>query len=492
MKHPTRLRRQRGSLLIVAMVFSAVIAVVLTSYIKMSTTALALSQRAFYANQAMNLTESGLEFAMAAINANTFPSATWTAINGGIDATAALTGTTYFPNLPGATASVKLYIQGYTGSSPLVVAKGLVTPADGSAIGNAAIYKMVEISGLVQRSLFAKGLVGRNGLSFSGANATVNSWDSNPTAAAAGAYTPVAYAAGVAHDKGSIAAINVTATDAVGNAKIWGSASVGGSSTSAITIGPQGSVGPFGTAAGVKDASSVSSNFTANLPAVTTPNPTLTPTLAAINSSTTLPRTNGSGVITDTPAVDGKYYYNVPSMTLGGSADTVTISAGTNVVLLFTTAPGNPAIKITGNNSSISVGSGATLDIYTSADISISGQGIVNGNATNASDAVKIWGTNPTDPATNGGTVAQSISITGNGSLACTCYAPNASLSAKGGGNSGSIYGAFVAYSVTVTGNDAFHYDENLARKGNAGFFNPTKWRELVTAPDRATYASYF
>src|SRR5581483_3676074 len=113
-------------------------------------------------------------------------------------------------------------------------------------------YKMVEISGLVQRSLFAKGLVGRNGVSFSGNNASVDSWDSNPTAAT-GAYTPVAYSTSVRHDHGSIAAVNITATDAVGNADIWGSASVGGSSTSLISVGPQGLVGPFGTASGTKD-----------------------------------------------------------------------------------------------------------------------------------------------------------------------------------------------------------------------------------------------
>lgn len=493
MNHPSRPRRQRGSLLIVAMVFSAVIAVVLTSYIKMSSTALALSQRAFYANQAMNLTEAGLELAMAAINANTFPSTTWTAINGGSDATATFSGTTYFPSLPGATPSVKVYIRGYLGSSPLVVAKGMVTPNAGAAIGNAAVFKMVEISGLVQRSLFAKGLVGRNGLSFSGNNASVDSWDSNPTGAAAGAYTPRAYSAAVRDDNGSIAAVNVTATDAVGNANIWGTASVGGSSTSAITIGPQGSVGPFGTAAGVKDANSVSSNFTANLPPVTAPTPPSSPyLLSAITSSTTFPRVDSHGVVIDTPASDGKYYYSLPSITLGGNTDTITISPNAKVVFLFTTASGDPAITIRGNSAAISTGAGSTLAIYTQGNIAISGNGIVNGNATNATDAVQIWSTNTSDPATNGGTVAQSISITGNGSLACTCYAPNASISAKGGGNSGSIYGSFVGYSVTMTGNDAFHYDENLGRSGNAGYFNPTKWRELVTSDDRAPYASYF
>jgi hypothetical protein len=100
---------------------------------------------------------------------------------------------------------------------------------------------------------------------------------------------------------------------------------------------------------------------------------------------------------------------------------------------------------------------------------------------------VQIWGTNSTTTPPG-----QNISISGNGSLACTCYAPNAAISAKGGGNSGVIYGAFVGYTVAMTGNDSFHYDENLANAANSNMMTPTKWRELVTASDRTTYSSQF
>ncbi len=472
--------KSRGSLLIVAMVFAAVVSIVLTSYLKLSTSALTLSQRAFYANQAMNLTESGLELAMAQINTNTltWPSP-WTTTSGGNDAIATFTTSITLPQ--GATGQVKVYVQNYLSSSPLVVAKGIVTPTSG-----APIYKMVEVSGIAQRSLFAKGLVGRNGLSFSGNNASVDSWDSVYDSTGALRPSPVGYSSSVKNDAGSIAAVNVTATDAVGNANIWGSASVGGTSTSLITVGPQGSVGPFGTAAGTKDANSVSANFTDNLPVVTAPTPPAIPySLGTINGDLELPR--GSDA-----ASGGTYYYTVDSVDLSGNSKILKITSGAKVVLLFNTASGSSAISISGNSSGITVESGAKLSIYTQGNISIAGSGIVNNNSTSASDAVQIWGTNPTDPATNGGHVAQSITISGNGSLACTCYAPNASLSAKGGGNSGSIYGSFVAYGVTMTGNDAFHYDENLGRKGNAGNFNPSKWRELLNASDRATYASYF
>ncbi len=473
MKTPHRFRSQRGSLLVVALVFSAVTAILLTSYLRLSTSALKLSQRAFYANPAMNLTESGLELAMAAINTNTWTSP-WT--TSGSDASATFpTGIT----LPqGATGQVKVYVQNYAGSSPLVVAKGIVTPATGQG---ADIIKMVEVSGIAQRSLFAKGLVGRNGLVFSGANASVDSWDSayDPATGAPRA-SPVGYSITYKDDNGSIAAVNVTASDSVGNAKIWGTASVGGSSTSLITVGPNGSVGPFGTAAGTKDASSVSANFTDNLPAVVTPTPTLPNALGSVNSTTSLPRGGDT-------AIGGIYYYSIDDLTLVGGTKTLSVTSG-NVVLLFSTPVGTQAIKVTGGSTSISVASGAKLSIYTKGDIAIAGNGIVNANSSSASDSLQIWGTNPTDPA--GGPPAQDISISGGASLACTCYAPNASLSATGGGSGGAIYGAFVAYSVKITGNDSFHYDENLGRVGNAGNFNPSKWRELVSASDRNTFAT--
>jgi len=51
---------QRGSILIVAMIFSAIIAICLTSYLQMARTAMTVSQRAFFANNTMNLTETGL------------------------------------------------------------------------------------------------------------------------------------------------------------------------------------------------------------------------------------------------------------------------------------------------------------------------------------------------------------------------------------------------------------------------------------------------
>jgi hypothetical protein len=185
----------------------------------------------------------------------------------------------------------------------------------------------------------------------------------------------------------------------------------------------------------------------------------------------------------DTAQSDGKYYYSVSSLSMSGNSSNILNVASGNVVLLFTTGSGASAVSV-GGNASIAIASGANLSMYTQGNVSIAGNGVSNANATSSTTSFQIWGTN----TTAGG---QSITVAGNGTLSGTVYAPNATLSARGGGNSGSIYGAFVANSVTITGNDAFHYDENLGRQGNAGNFNPSKWRELTTASDRATYESH-
>ena len=60
--------QNRGSLLIVAMILTAVIGISLVSYIRLGRTSLTISNRALYNNAAMNLAENGLEEAMYSIN----------------------------------------------------------------------------------------------------------------------------------------------------------------------------------------------------------------------------------------------------------------------------------------------------------------------------------------------------------------------------------------------------------------------------------------
>jgi hypothetical protein len=467
-------RAERGSVLIVSLIFAAIIAISLTSYIKMSTTALNLSNRSFNGIAAMNLADTGLEQAVWSFNRATggYTDA-WTSWNTpvGNNITRTLTGFT----LPhGATATIKIYVQDYNSSGtplPLIVAKSIVTPATGPAQ-----EKWVEVT-LRRRSLFATGLVAKDEIAFTG-NTGVDSWNSDPDNNSGTAAIP--YSAGVAHDKGSVGSVSVTSDVSVQNADIYGYASVGGPSTTAITVGPTGRVGPYGTAAGVKDPSRVASDFTASLDDVTAPT-TSGYTLTAITGPITLPRGG------DSAAADGKYYYDVPSVSLSGN-DTNKITVTGNVVMRVTNTVGT-TLSLTGN-ASITLSSGAKFALYGAGDMSLGGNGVINGSSDaatmNQPVNFQIWGTK----ATSALGTPQSISISGNGAFSGIIYAPFASLSLNGGGTSGGLWGSAVAKTITVVGDQNFHYDESLANYGSNNPFGITRWRELVTAADRATYSS--
>jgi hypothetical protein len=112
--------------------------------------------------------------------------------------------------------------------------------------------------------------------------------------------------------------------------------------------------------------------------------------------------------------------------------------------------------------------------------VRLAGLGVQNANG--ATTAFQIWGTN----TTAGG---QTVAVSGNAGLTGTVYAPNATVSITGNGD---VKGAIIGDTITLNGNGNFHYDESLANVGGNNPFRVQKWRELVSASDRAVYASYF
>ena len=84
------------------------------------------------------------------------------------------------------------------------------------------IEKWVKIQ-LRKTSKFSNGLVAKDSISFSGSNASVDSWNSEKLDDGTLRASPVGYSAGVAHDKGSVGSISVSVDSvAVQNAEIWG------------------------------------------------------------------------------------------------------------------------------------------------------------------------------------------------------------------------------------------------------------------------------
>lgn len=471
----SRFRRQRGSLLIVAMIFAAVIGISLASYIQLGRTSLEISNRALYNNGAMNLAENGLEEAMYSINkyvADTTYSWSGWSNSGGADAWRTLPSSGTYSFDQGVTGTVRVYIYDYKGNAPKVVARSTIVMGGAT---KPPIEKWVEIQ-LRKTSKFANGLVAKQQIRFSGNNASVDSWNSNPDKTDATPAIPYSTDPTVRHAKGSVGSVSV-AVDAilVQNADIWGYAATGGALPA---VGSNGLVGPFGTASGTMNMANVSTDFVANFDPVTVP-ATAGYSLGSVTAGISLPRTG------DSPAADGKFYYTASE-----------ISFNNETLAIAKRAVGDPApevvIKLTNTLDSITIGggsgalnveTGAKLEIYAPGDVKIAGNGILNGGAL-AADAnqpinVQIWGTK-----TSG---VQAIEIKGNGVLSAVVYAPQGSVKINGNGD---VMGSVVANDITLTGDASFHYDESLADFGGANPFRVSIWKELTTAAQRNWYAT--
>lgn len=469
-RHP--LRSQRGSLLIVSMIMSAIIGISIASYIRLGLQSQKISNRALYNNGAINLAENGMEEAMYAINQmvldDTYTWPGWTT-DGNTSASSAWrkwSGYTFDQN---ATGVVRVYVYNYTGVvAPRIVARSTVT-LGGQA--SAPIEKWIEIS-LNKTSKFANGLVAKNNIRFSGGNVIVDSWNSDPDNNPATAAED--YSAATKRDNGSVGSISIApASVDPGNGSIYGYAATGGAG---ITVGPQGRVGPFGTGDGEIADGHTSTDFSASFDPVNPPAATYTP-IGAIGGNYSLPTDAGAS-----PAADGKYYIECPSISFNNK--TLTVEAGKEVILKLTST--GSAISIGGGSGAVNIAATGKLIVYTAGDIAIAGNGVMNGGTDNASANqpinFQLWGTK-----TSG---TQSISIRGNGVFSGVIYAPQASISLNGGGSSGSVMGSIVANDITITGGANFHYDESLANFGGGNPYRVTAWRELTTAASRAAFSS--
>lgn len=453
---PCRQPGQRGAVLLVALLFSAAIAISLGSYLQVSRSTLELSHRALYQNAAMNLAETGLEEAMWSINGEAWND--WKV--SGTDARRTLND---FDLGGGAKGRVDVVVRHYDGSAPpTVVARATVRPPRGNHL-----EKWIAVT-LNRRSLFANGLVARNIITFSGNNSYVDSFDSR-----LGPYN-AALGGGKfnRNDTGSIGSTSVQ-VDAlsIGNADIWGFASVGTSDFSGIDVGPNGLVGPYGTADGVIDTNHVTTDFAANFDDVIAPTPTTVTPITSIVTAKNLPEAG------DVAAADGIYYYSVGKIELSGNASQV-LKIDKNVVFIMDSSTGTN-IDLKGQ-ASIQVSDGSSLTIYTDANVSIAGGGVANEGSPKD---FFLYGTRPSSAVTK-----QTMSISGNGQLRAVVYAPSANLSMNGGGSSGEISGAIIGNNITVVGGSAFHYDVSLAELDDDGAFGITKWDELTSAAARNFY----
>ena len=172
-----RFSDQRGSLLLVAMLVAAAIAIGLVGYLNVGRTSLKLAHRTFFAHDASSLAEAGLEesiYCFKQMNSGMTPATAWAGWT--ISGANAMRTLPPFNRDQNAIAIVKIYVKGYDGSdpSPYVISQATITPFDGSP----PIVK-------IQRADFKldgysiNGIVARNGLTWKG-QASADSFNSNP------------------------------------------------------------------------------------------------------------------------------------------------------------------------------------------------------------------------------------------------------------------------------------------------------------------------
>ncbi len=447
------LTARRGSVLIVALIIMAVIALAVTSYLNLNLSSSRLASRGFKQTAAFNLAEAGAEEALWSLNrANARASDAWTGWN--IEGAAARRAFTGFDFGGNSTGTVKVYLDNFspTGRShPTVVALAAV-----QAPGEAPVTKMLEMT-LRRRSRFSAGLMARESITFAGQNTSVDSWNSDPDDDATTA--PVEYSSETRNDRGSVASADVGNTAVLINqATVWGFVYTGGA---APQVGVQGSITGRDTPGGVTvDPARVATDFTADFPVLTAP-------IDGVPIATI-------GATLGTPGLATKWRCN--GISLNGN-ETLTILG--DVTLILTVGSGARALDVTGNGS-ILVPEGSSLTVYVEGDVLIAGKGLANNNVRPITCQIL---------STNNSPGGQSLHVAGNGALRGVVYAPNADVKINGNGD---IMGSVVARKLTLTGNAAFHYDESLARASEDTPFGVQNWRELTTETARQVHAAKF
>lgn len=449
----SRFHSRRGAVLIVALLLSAVIALMLGSYLSLNLNSTRQAFRSFQHQAAANLVEAGAEEALWAFNRAAAGHADawsdWT-----INSPAAWRKFPDFDFTQNTSGWVKVYVTPHRPAAhdrPKIITYASVNPANQSAV-----TRMMEVT-LRKRSLFASGLVAKDTITFNGAMTTVDSWNSDPDGDPATA--PVAYDETVRNDQGTVASAAVHNSAALINqADIWGYVFTGGQQPQ---VGHNGSIRGKDTAPEVAiDPGRIATDFNADFPPVDAP--TDGTYIAAIGSTL--------GVAGETTS------WRCPSLSLSGNQSLTILG---DVTLVLTAPSGSDALSLTGK-ATIIIPAGSRLRLYTEGNIKVAGNGITNPNVQPLS--CQIWGTNRS-------AAGQIIRVAGNGVLCGIVYAPEAEITLNGNGD---MMGSVVGRTITLTGNAAFHYDESLADFGDNSNFGISRWRELTTAEERGPYQALF
>jgi hypothetical protein len=438
-----RITSERGSMLLTAMLFAVGMAMVLGSYLTLSRTSLKVAHRTFFANDAVNLAEAGVEEALYCFNqmaAGTAPATAWTGWT--ISVANAMRTLPTFNRDQNAVGVVKVYVKGYDGSdaAPYIMSQAVVTPFDGGK----PVIRTVHLALRRHAGTGGHGLVSMNGpvvangLTLS--NATyADSYISNPTSSPTGPW--LVYPAGGARNNASVVVLDGTVTIAAA-ALVRGNLYLGAGVAAPPAARVTGSITP---------------NYSLTIPV------TAAPTAAGVSQSynlgasipLNLPRAG------DLPAADGRYYYFTTT-----SVRRFTVAPNSHVTIVGTSTMAVTAVNY------VTLPTTSTLHVFVTGAFSISG---TNLNAAGYAGALRIYTT-----------TAANCTIGNNSQVVAWIHAPNATLAASGVTASNTVSGAVLANRITAATGHEYHFDESLPVYAT---YTMTRYMDFQSAADRATVA---
>ena len=422
-----------------AIIAMFVVSLLVGGYMTLASSEYRLATRSLLIGASFSLAEGGVDLAIDALNDSdtsgwNVSGSTWTREVTGIEITA------------GGTGAIRVVITDATSNTPTIHSEGIVS---GHPSGD--VTKQLQVSLTSGFFPYKNGFDSKNGFVLKGQNVTMDSYNS-----ADGAYS--------GSNRGSEIRVSTVSieTDAIdiGNANIFGYVAVGATLASGqtgsdvIDVGKNGTISSYGEAQIVQE-DRILTDYYASFPNRPAP---------SVSSGWEFPN---SGTIT----TSGTYYVD-GDWSLGGNSGALAIAPNTDVILVVT-----GEFNLTGK-ATLTLNTDATLKLFVEGDVSVGGNGILNSSNP---ENLEVIGTN-----TNEG--EQTIKINGNGQLSATVYAPNANVELKGGGSSGRVYGAVVAYDASLVGNSHFSFDEALADVNLGGTdYEVIQWLEMTNTTYETT-----
>jgi hypothetical protein len=437
-------KRNQGSVFVVILVITALIGVTLASYLSMVSNQNLSIMRSLAWNEAVAVSEAGIEEAMAHLNKNR----TNRAKDGWV-----LVGTNVVKEKNLGIQKFKTYIDA-NAEYPRVVSEGWVRhPQTAEYLPTPRTVRVSTTNDMI----FAKGMVAKGNIDLAGNGIASDSFNSKvPAYNTGGKYDPAKKKAG-----GDIAT-NSSVVDSldVWNAEIYGKVSTGPGGNVKIQNGSVGSLAWVDSGKTGIEPGWSADDMNVYFPNVDAPGP--------YSSSPGIPLSWFPGSV----VIDGtltSFNYAVPpaNYTLTGGLDLNNKSMVITGPTIIYIKSGD--LKTSGSNGGITIAPGGNLQLYMGGEKTvISGNGILNksGNALNFA----YWGL-PSN---------KEVTLQGNGEFIGTIYAPQAALTFGGGGSSGEDFiGAAVGASVKMGGHYKFHYDENLGKFGYVRGYTVVSWNEV-------------